>query len=68
MLHVKLNFKNMYKDKQNGLTCSLCLLEPESQLHAVICDSLPQKYENTYENLFSQKESTFVPAIKSFEK
>ena len=68
MIHVKNNFKNMYKDKPNGLNCSLCLKECETQLHAVICDKLPRKFPYPYENLFSEKEDIFIPALKAYEK
>ena len=61
MLHVKLNFKNMYKNRPNGFNCSLCLSEPESQQHAVICDKLPKKFNYPYQRLFSEKESIFGP-------
>ena len=68
MLHVKLNYKNMYKDKPTGFNCAICGNEPESQLHAVTCQKLPKRFKHPYKSLFSEKESIFVPAICAFEK
>ena len=59
---------NMYKDKMNGINCSLCFSVPETTLHAVKCDKLPQKFHIKYDDLFSRKGSKFVPAIELFQK
>ena len=37
MLHVKENFKNMYKKRTNGLKCDSCLTQVETQAHVLVC-------------------------------
>ena len=37
MLHVKENFKNMYKKRTNGLQCDSCLAQVETQAHVLVC-------------------------------
>jgi hypothetical protein len=37
MVQVKENFKNMYKNKPNGLKCDSCLAQVETQAHVVVC-------------------------------
>ena len=68
MLHVKLNYKNMYKDKPNGLNCSLCLNEPESELHAVNCSKLPERFNHPYEKLFFPKRIHIWSCNTTFRK
>ena len=37
MLHVKDNFKNMYKNRTNGVKCDSCLTQVETQAHVLVC-------------------------------
>ena len=37
MLHVKENFKNMYKKRTNGLKCDSCLTQVETQAQVLVC-------------------------------
>ena len=68
MLHVKCNFKQMYKCRPLGLLCSSCFMIPEDQEHAVQCEKLPKTFLFPYNSLFSLDEEIMVPSLYSFEE
>ena len=56
MLHVKDNFKNMYKKRTNGLKCDSCLTQVETQAHVLTCPA----YNKLREGLQLDKQDDLV--------
>ena len=57
MVHVKENFKNMYKNRTNGLTCDSCQNQQvESQIHVLVCPA----YNKLREGLTLSKQDDLI--------
>ena len=68
MIHCKTLYKNMYNNRQDGLLCSMCSLEPETPEHAVVqCAKLEVRMTYKYEDIFSSDEVLSIAALKNFE-
>ena len=58
----------MYINRQDGLLCSMCLLEPETPEHVVVqCIKLEERMTYKYEDIFSSDEDLSTAALKNFE-
>lgn len=68
MLQVKCNFKHMYLNRQHGLSCSVCLSEPETMKHVATCPELNKTLSVDYEDLFSLNDETVAKAVKSYRE